>query len=145
MRLTIFWRVILAQVSLIALILAVSLYTFSQLNRLTSLSTDALATDSTCIEEERPLSRTVCRPEAELPQHRPEAPRRDAVRKAGRALIAWTRDWGRQVAKAVSLADAGRQDSAVLLAGLSNYLIGNEPSRIKTERFGPTGASSWTH
>jgi len=55
MRLTIFWRVILAQVSLIALILAVSLYTFSQLNRLTSLSTDALATDSTCIEEERRL------------------------------------------------------------------------------------------
>src|SRR5437899_12148344 len=55
MRLTIFWRVILAQVSLIALILAVSLYTFSQLNRLTSLSTDALATDSTCIQEERRL------------------------------------------------------------------------------------------
>ncbi len=55
MRLTIFWRAILAQLSLIALILAVSLYSLSQLNRLTSLSTDILATDSTCIEEEKRL------------------------------------------------------------------------------------------
>lgn len=55
MRLTIFWRVILAQISLIALILAVSLYALSQLNWLTRLSTDILATDSTCIEEEKRL------------------------------------------------------------------------------------------
>jgi two-component system sensor histidine kinase GlrK len=55
MRLTIFWRAILAQLSLIVLILAVSLYSLSQLNRLTSLSTDILATDSTCIEEEKRL------------------------------------------------------------------------------------------
>lgn len=55
MRLTIFWRVILAQVSLIVFILAVSLYAFSQLHRLTSLSTDILATDSVCIKEEKRL------------------------------------------------------------------------------------------
>ena len=55
MRLTIFWRVIFAQLSLIALILAVSLYAFSQLNRLTSLSTNILATDAACIEEEKRL------------------------------------------------------------------------------------------
>ncbi|HEV8712806.1 MAG TPA: HAMP domain-containing sensor histidine kinase [Candidatus Binatia bacterium] len=55
MRLTIFWRVILAQISLIALILAVSLYAFSQLNQLTSLSTNILATDAACIEEEKRL------------------------------------------------------------------------------------------
>ena len=55
MRLTIFWRVIFAQVSLIALILAVSLYAFSQLNQLTSLSTNILATDAACIEEEKRL------------------------------------------------------------------------------------------
>ncbi|MBI4639517.1 MAG: HAMP domain-containing histidine kinase [Candidatus Tectomicrobia bacterium] len=55
MRLTIFWRVILAQISLIAMILAVSLYALSQLNRLTSLSGDILATDSACIEEEKRL------------------------------------------------------------------------------------------
>ncbi|MBI3300838.1 MAG: HAMP domain-containing histidine kinase [Deltaproteobacteria bacterium] len=55
MRLTIFWRVILAQISLIALILAVSLYALSQLHWLTSLSTDILATDSVCIEEEKRL------------------------------------------------------------------------------------------
>ncbi len=40
----------------------------------------------------------------------------------GNSLAAWTRDWGRQVTKAVQLARAGRRDSAVLLAGLSNYL-----------------------
>ena len=55
MRLTIFWRVILAQLSLIALILGVSLYALSQLNLLTSLSTDILATDAACIEEEKRL------------------------------------------------------------------------------------------
>jgi two-component system, NtrC family, sensor histidine kinase GlrK len=55
MRLTIFWRVILSQLSLIVLILAVSLYAFAQLNRLTSLSTNILATDAACIEEEKRL------------------------------------------------------------------------------------------
>jgi asparagine synthase (glutamine-hydrolysing) len=33
-----------------------------------------------------------------------------------------TRDWGRQLAKAVEFARLGKQDSAVLLAGISNYL-----------------------
>ncbi len=55
MRLTIFWRVILAQLALIALILGVSLYALSQLNRLTGLSTDILATDAACIEQEKRL------------------------------------------------------------------------------------------
>jgi two-component system sensor histidine kinase GlrK len=55
MRLTIFWRVILAQISLITLILAVSLYALSQLNELTSLSTNILTTDAACIEEEKRL------------------------------------------------------------------------------------------
>ncbi|HET7039220.1 MAG TPA: asparagine synthase C-terminal domain-containing protein, partial [Gemmatimonadales bacterium] len=47
--------------------------------------------------------------------------RRAAV-GAGRALAARTRDWGRQVAKAAELAEAGRRDAAVVLAGLSSYL-----------------------
>src|SRR5262249_47990422 len=55
MRLTIFWRVILAQLSLITLILAVSLYAFSHLNQLTSLNTNILTTDAACIEEEKRL------------------------------------------------------------------------------------------
>lgn len=55
MRLTIFWRVIFAQISLIILILGVSLYARSQLNELTLLSTDILARDSACIEEEKQL------------------------------------------------------------------------------------------
>jgi len=38
-RLTIFWRVIFAQFTLIALIVVVSLYAFSQLHRLAHLST----------------------------------------------------------------------------------------------------------
>jgi len=40
----------------------------------------------------------------------------------GNNLAAWTRDAGRQAAKAVRLARAGQANSAVLLAGLSNYL-----------------------
>jgi asparagine synthetase B (glutamine-hydrolysing) len=45
-----------------------------------------------------------------------------AMMSAGHAAARHTRDWGRQLAKAVALADAGRRDSAVLLAGLSSYL-----------------------
>jgi asparagine synthase (glutamine-hydrolysing) len=45
-----------------------------------------------------------------------------AASRAGRAVAGRTRDWGRQVAKAMALAEAGRHDSAVLLAGLSAYL-----------------------
>jgi len=45
-----------------------------------------------------------------------------AAQATGRGLTRWTRDWGRQVSKAVRLAHAGRADSAVLLAGLANYL-----------------------
>ena len=45
-----------------------------------------------------------------------------AARAAADRLTGWTHDWGRQVAKAVRLAQAGRVDSAVLLAGLSSYL-----------------------
>jgi asparagine synthase (glutamine-hydrolysing) len=40
----------------------------------------------------------------------------------GSNLKSWTRDWGRQVNKAVTLARDGQEDSAVLLSGLSNYL-----------------------
>ncbi|PYO94223.1 MAG: asparagine synthase (glutamine-hydrolyzing) [Gemmatimonadetes bacterium] len=47
---------------------------------------------------------------------------RTAMRGAGVALKSWTRNLGRQLAKATSLADAGRADSSVLLAGLANYL-----------------------
>ena len=55
MRLTIFWRVILAQILLIALIFVASFYALSQLNWLTNLSTNILTTDATCIETEKQL------------------------------------------------------------------------------------------
>jgi asparagine synthase (glutamine-hydrolysing) len=45
-----------------------------------------------------------------------------ATEAATGRLAPWTRDWGRQVSKAVQLARTGRGDSARLLAGLSNYL-----------------------
>ncbi len=50
-----------------------------------------------------------------------------AARRLGTALAPWTRDWGRQVAKAIQLAQAGADDSATLIAGLSNYLT--EPQK----------------
>lgn len=45
-----------------------------------------------------------------------------ALALTGRALTPWTHDLGRQLHKAIRLAQAGIQDSATLLAGLSNYL-----------------------
>src|SRR5262249_27649554 len=58
MRLTIFWRVILAQSAPIALMLAVSLYTLTQLHQFMRLSIDILSTDAVCIELEKRLLRT---------------------------------------------------------------------------------------
>jgi two-component system, NtrC family, sensor histidine kinase GlrK len=58
MRLTIFSRVMLAQSILIALILAVSLYSLTKLHLLTQLNTDVLAVDSACINEEKRLLKT---------------------------------------------------------------------------------------
>ena len=55
MRLTIFWRVILAQITLIILILAVSLYTLWQLHRFASLSTAIVTTDVASIGAEKRL------------------------------------------------------------------------------------------
>ena len=57
MRLTIFWRIIFAQVSLIVLIVIVNLYTLSQLHQLTILSQEILITDAASIEEEKRLLR----------------------------------------------------------------------------------------
>jgi two-component system sensor histidine kinase GlrK len=54
-HLTIFWRVIFAQLTLIALLLGMSLYALLQLHQLAGLSTAILATDSTSIEAEKRL------------------------------------------------------------------------------------------
>ncbi len=58
MRLTIFWRVIIAQSAPIALMLAVSLYTLTQLHQFMQLSINILSTDAVCIELEKRLLRT---------------------------------------------------------------------------------------
>ncbi|SRR4051812_5327859 len=47
---------------------------------------------------------------------------RAAVGRVGRRLAAHTRNMGRQLARAVAVAQGGVEDSAILLAGLSNYL-----------------------
>lgn len=57
MRLTIFWRIILAQVSLVVLLVVVNVYTLSQLNHLTTLNAEILTTDSASIQEEKQLLR----------------------------------------------------------------------------------------
>jgi asparagine synthase (glutamine-hydrolysing) len=55
---------------------------------------------------------------------------RNVAVRAGNALASHTKDMGRQLAKAVAFADAGRQDSSVLLAGLSNYLTEEQKSKL---------------
>jgi len=47
-----------------------------------------------------------------------------------RPLAGWTQDRGRQAAKAVQLAQAGRIDSAALLAGLLSYLTEQEKEAL---------------
>ncbi|HBZ55895.1 MAG TPA: hypothetical protein DEO88_10860 [Syntrophobacteraceae bacterium] len=54
-KLTIFWRIIVAQSVLLALVVLVSLYAFAQLDRLTRLDTQILVVDSACEKEERKL------------------------------------------------------------------------------------------
>ena len=55
---------------------------------------------------------------------------RTAVHSAGTVLTPWTRDLGRHLAKATVLAEAGRSDSSVLLAGLSNYLAEDQKAAL---------------
>lgn len=53
-----------------------------------------------------------------------------ALAGAGRAATEWTRNLGRQAAKAAELAEGGRRDPALLLAGLANYLHEDEKSDL---------------
>src|SRR5205085_5314640 len=55
---------------------------------------------------------------------------RAAAIGAGTALAGVTRDFGRQLAKAAQLAEAGRSDSSVLLSGLSNYLSEEQKTQL---------------
>jgi two-component system, NtrC family, sensor histidine kinase GlrK len=56
-RLTIFWRIMCAQVSLIVLLIVVSIYTLAQLHEVTLLTETILTTDSVTIDEEKRLLR----------------------------------------------------------------------------------------
>jgi asparagine synthase (glutamine-hydrolysing) len=65
---------------------------------------------------------------------------RAAVAQVGRTLVARTRNMGRQLAKAVDYAQGGRQDSAILLSGLSNYLTDSQKRELllpTAEQFQP--------
>jgi asparagine synthase (glutamine-hydrolysing) len=70
---------------------------------------------------------------------------RGALAMAGRSLTGATRDWGRQVTKAVALADAGRTDTARLLAGFSTYLTPHQQSAlvVPDARVGLLPAHRW--
>jgi asparagine synthase (glutamine-hydrolysing) len=53
-----------------------------------------------------------------------------AAGKLGLALSGWTRDSGRRLHKAAKLADAGRHDAALLLAGFAAYLNEDEKADL---------------
>jgi len=55
---------------------------------------------------------------------------RHATRDAGSRLAGWTRDLGRQVSKAATLAEVGRDEPSVLLAGLANYLNEDQKAEL---------------
>ena len=53
-----------------------------------------------------------------------------AAASAGDRLSPHTRDWGRQLAKAVRIAQHGREDSSRLIAGLSNFLSEDQKGEL---------------
>ncbi|MGH7634940.1 MAG: asparagine synthetase B family protein, partial [Gemmatimonadaceae bacterium] len=55
---------------------------------------------------------------------------RHATQGAGTRLAAWTQDFGRQISKAATLADAGRETPGILLAGLANYLTEEQKAEL---------------
>ena len=52
------------------------------------------------------------------------------VERVGAGAAAQTRTWGREVWKAVQLAQLGRHDSAILIAGLSSYLTEEQKQHL---------------
>lgn len=63
--------------------------------------------------------------------------------RAGEWLTASTRDWGRQMTKAIRLAQAARDDSAPLLSGLSNYLTEDEKETLVRREARAELAPAW--
>lgn len=55
MKLTIFWRIIIVQSTLVVVIVLVSLYAFIHLEKITQVSTNILTEDSVCVSEEKRL------------------------------------------------------------------------------------------
>jgi asparagine synthase (glutamine-hydrolysing) len=55
---------------------------------------------------------------------------RHATRRTTGVLTRWTENWGRQVTKALTLAEAGLRDSSMLLAGLANYLSEDQKATL---------------
>lgn len=60
----------------------------------------------------------------------------EAAVTAGDWLAGYTRNAGRQLAKAFRLAQAGKQDKSILLAGLSNYLSEEQKRELALPEFG---------
>ncbi len=70
---------------------------------------------------------------------------RQTARFAGLSLAGATRDFGRQVAKAVELAEAGRDESAMLLGGLSSYLSEDQKAELVTADARAHLLPGWRH
>jgi asparagine synthase (glutamine-hydrolysing) len=68
-----------------------------------------------------------------------------ATARAGRALTGWTRDLGRQMARASQLALDGRRDTAAILAGFANYLTEDQKAALVRPEARQGLLSSWRH
>jgi asparagine synthase (glutamine-hydrolysing) len=63
----------------------------------------------------------------------------------GRSMTESTRDWGRQMAKAATLADEGREDTAPLIGGLSAYLTESQKADLVAAPARDGLLPSWRH
>lgn len=64
------------------------------------------------------------------------SPAQKAAAAAGDLLAGYTKDAGRQLAKAFRLAQEGGQDRSILIAGLSNYLSEEQKCELALPEFG---------
>lgn len=108
MRLTLFWRVILAQSALIALVLLVGLYARSKLDWLTRLDNSILTTDSTCINEEKRLRKSFLGEMRNAEKHLVSGDKAFYD-----AFIQGSSDFSEALAKITSLVDAPREKELV--------------------------------
>lgn len=129
MRLTIFWRAILAQSILIALISCIGFYAHSKLNAITQLGASILEVDTACIREEKQLIKIFL---TELRNGEKYLLFRDKNLKA--AFLQAGTDFDDSLERIAALADSPWEQETLAEIRASHERYGEEVSRLPSAR-----------